>query len=196
MWSRWYSISFSFQTCLPDIESDKHSFLLFHHTFLPISMWKLFICHRDNCFLVWHLFSHIPCAKFWLWGHPEVDLLESWHTFQCQHYYALASPTTSGGLGVGGIQSSLRYQVNYVFPPSPLIPLVLSKFLVEHVAVWFRLLILVVLCWMEASWLPTVPNMLADIPWHCPVIQDLVMDVSVGQVHRGLPYLHWTFLAA
>ena len=74
--------------------------------------------------------------------------------------------------------------------PSALVPLVLSKFLVEHVKGQLRCLILVAPCWMEAPWLPTVHNMLADIPWWCPVIKDHIVDVSVGQAVRGLPYLH------
>ena len=47
-------------------------------------------------------------------------------------------------------------------------------------------------CWMEAPWLPTHLNMLADIPWWCPIINDLIMDVSVGQVLNGLQHLHLT----
>ena len=43
---------------------------------------------------------------------------------------------------------------------------------------------------MEAPWLPTVVNILADIPWHCSVIKDLMMYVSVGQVLKDLSYLH------
>ena len=43
---------------------------------------------------------------------------------------------------------------------------------------------------MEAPWLPTVLNMLADVPWWCPIVKDLVVDVSVGQVLKGLQYLH------
>ena len=42
---------------------------------------------------------------------------------------------------------------------------------------------------MEAPWLPTVLNMLADVPWHCPIIKDLVMYVLVGHVLKVLPYL-------
>ena len=42
------------------------------------------------------------------------------------------------------------------------------------------------------SWLPTVLNMLADVPQQYPIIKDLIMDVSVGQVLRGLQYLHLT----
>ena len=45
---------------------------------------------------------------------------------------------------------------------------------------------------MEDPWLPTLLNMLADIPWHCPIIKDLIMDVLVGHVLKGLPYLHLT----
>ena len=79
-----------------------------------------------------------------------------------------------------------------MFPPLALVPLVLSKFLVEHVSGQLRHLILVEPCWMEAPWLPTVLNMLADNPWQCPIVTDLVMDVSVGQVLKGLQYLHLT----
>ena len=40
----------------------------------------------------------------------------------------------------------------------------------EHVTNQFRLLTLVTLSWMEAPWLPTVLNMLEDIPYKCPII--------------------------
>ena len=69
-----------------------------------------------------------------------------------------------------------------MFHPPALVPLVLSRFLAEHVKGHLRLLILVAPCWNEAPWLPTFLNMLAD----------LIMDVLVGQVLKGLPYLHLT----
>ena len=59
-----------------------------------------------------------------------------------------------------------------MFPPPAIVPLVLSKFLVEHVNGQLRHLILVVPCWMEAPWLPTVLNMLADVPQWCAIIKD------------------------
>ena len=34
--------------------------------------------------------------------------------------------------------------------------------------------------------------MLADIPQQCPIIKDLIIDASVGQVLKDLPYLHLT----
>ena len=78
------------------------------------------------------------------------------------------------------------FQLSYVFPPPALVPLVLSKFLAEHVNSQLRHMILVVPFWMEAALLPTVLNMLADIPWQCPIIKDLVVDVLVGQALKGL----------
>ena len=69
-----------------------------------------------------------------------------------------------------------------MFPPPALVPLVLSEFLAEHVNGQLRHLILVVPCWMEAPWLPTILNMLADIPQQCPIVKDLIMDVLVSQM--------------
>ena len=43
---------------------------------------------------------------------------------------------------------------------------------------------------MEACLLPTVLNMLADVPRSCPIIKDLIVDVLAGLVLKGLPYLH------
>ena len=47
---------------------------------------------------------------------------------------------------------------------------------------------------MEAPWLPTVLNLLADVPQQCPTIKDLVLDVLVGQALKELPYLHLTLM--
>ena len=58
----------------------------------------------------------------------------------------------------------ILFQVSYVFPPLALVPLVLAKFLAEHVNSQLRHLLLVAPCWMEAPWLPTVLNMLVDVP--------------------------------
>ena len=76
----------------------------------------------------------------------------------------LGNTTTSGGLGVECLNHPWIFQVSYLFPPLALAPLVLSKFLAEHVKGQLRLLILVASCWMEAPWFPTVLNMLADVP--------------------------------
>ena len=122
-----------------------------------------------------------------------MHLLASSCSTQCKYYYTLESPLPLEALGLNAFNHSWMFQVSYVFPPPALVPLVLSKFLAEHVKGQLRWLIVVALCWMEAPWLPTVLKILADIPWQCLLIQGLIVDVSSGQVHKRLPYLHLTF---
>ena len=107
-------------------------------------------------------------------------------------YYGIC--TTSGALGVECLQPFLDVsgKLCYVFPPPALVPLVLAKFWVEHIKGQLICLILVAPYWMEAPWLPTVLNMLAGIPLQCSIIKDLIVDVSVGLVLKGLPYLDLT----
>ena len=50
----------------------------------------------------WHLLPQVAQAAFHLWGLPEVDLLASSHSTQCQHYYTLESPLPLGALGLNG----------------------------------------------------------------------------------------------
>ena len=146
----------------------------------------------DWLLLEWHILPPVADAAFDLWGLPEVDLLASSCSTQCQHYFTLETPLSLGTLRLNGFSHPWTFQVRYVFPPPALVPLVLSKFLAEHVNSQLRHLILVVPCWMEAPWLPTVLNMLGDIPQQCPIIKDLIVDVFIGQVLMGLQYLHLT----
>ena len=141
--------------------------------------------------LEWHLLTQMAQVAFHLSGLPEVDLLASSHTSQCQHYHTMETPLSVGALELNAFNHPWMFHVSYVFPPA-LVPLVMSKFLAECVKGQLRLLILLVPCWTEAPWLPTVLKMLADIPWHCPIIRDLIMDVLVGHMLKGLPYLHLT----
>ena len=139
----------------------------------------------DQMLLEWHL-PQVAQAAFHLWDFPEVDLLASSHSTQWQHYYTLESPVPLGALGLNAFNHSWTFQVSYVFPSPALVPLVLSMFLVEHVKGQLRHLVL------EAPCFPTVLNMLADVPGWCPIIKDLVVDFSVGQVLNGLPYVYLT----
>ena len=134
----------------------------------------------------WHLLPQVAQAAFCLWGLPEMDLLASSRSTQCQHYFTLETPLPLGALRLNAFRHPWKFQVSYVFPPPALVPLVLSKFLAEHVNGQLRHLLLVAPCWMEAPWLPTVLNMLADVPWGCPLLKDLIVDVSVDQALKGL----------
>ena len=89
-------------------------------------------------------------SSFHLWDLADVDLLGSSHTTQCQHYYTLEMPLPLGALELNAFNHPLMFQVSYVFPSPALVPLVLSKWLAEHVKGQLRLLILVAPCWMEA----------------------------------------------
>ena len=100
--------------------------------------------------LEWHL---LPQVAFHLWGLPKVELLAS-HSTQCQHYYTLESPLPLEALGLNAFNHPWTFQASYLFPPAALVPLVLSKFLAEHIKDQLRQLIPVAPCWMEAPWLP------------------------------------------
>ena len=140
----------------------------------------------------WHLLPQVAQAALHLFGLTEMDLLASSHSTQCQHYFTLETPLLLGALGLNAFNHPWTFQVSYVFPPLALVPPVLSKFLAEHVNSQLMHLILVAPCWMDAPWHPTILNMLADVPWWCPKVKDLIMDVSVGQALKGQQYLHLT----
>ena len=98
----------------------------------------------------WHLLPQVVEAAFCLWGLPEVNLLVSSHSTQCQHYFTLETPLPLEALGLNAFSHPWTFWVSYVFPPPALVPLVLSRFLAEHVNGQIRHWILVVPCWMEA----------------------------------------------
>ena len=100
----------------------------------------------------------------------------------------LGESTTSKSLGVELSDHPWEYLVSYVFLPA-LVALVLSKFLGEHISGQIRILILIAPSWMEASWLPTVLNMLEDIPYWIPIVKDLFRDVLVCWMLKGLPLM-------
>ena len=144
---------------------------------------------QDQMLPEWHLLPQVAQAAFHLWGLPEVDLLASSHSTQCQNYFTLKIPLLLGALGLNVFSHCRTFRVCYVFPP---LALVLSMFLAVHINGQLRHLILVAPCWMEALWLSTVLNMLSDVRLQCPIIKDLVMDVLVGKALMGLQYWHLT----
>ena len=98
--------------------------------------------------LEWQLFHQIDQAAFHLLGLPEMDLLASSHTTQCQHYYILETPLPLEALGLNAFNHPWMFHVCYVFT--------------HHVKGQLRLLILVAPCLMEVPFLPTVLNMLVN----------------------------------
>ena len=172
--------------------TDKHGITLLP-AYIPTHLnVKADFLSQDRMLLEWHLLPQGTQAAFHLWGLPEVDFLAPSHSTQCQHYFTFETPLPLGALGLNAFSHPWNFQVSYVFPPLALVPLVLSKFLAAHVNGQLRHLLLVAPCWMEAPWLPTVLNMLADVPQQCPLVKDLIVDVLVGLALKGLQHLHLT----
>ena len=73
----------------------------------------------DQMLPEWHLLPQAAQAAFHLWGLPEVNLLASSCTTQCQHYYTLESPLPLGALGLNAFNHPWMFQVSYVFHPPP-----------------------------------------------------------------------------
>ena len=101
---------------------------------------------QDQMLPEWHLLPQVAQAAFHLWGFPEVDLLASSHSTLCQHYYTMESPLPLGALELNAFNHPQMFQVSYMFPSPALVPLVLSKFLAEHVKgqLWFS--------WYHVGW--------------------------------------------
>ena len=135
----------------------------------------------------WHLLPQVAQAAFHLWGLPEVDLLVSFHTTQCQHYYTLETPLLLGAMGLNGFNHPWVFQVSYVFPPPILILLVLSEFLAYHVKGQLRLLSLVAPCWMEVPWLSQHVGRCSLAVSHHKRSHHRCFRRPFAQ---GLPYLH------
>ena len=138
--------------------------------YMPIHLIVEAIYHRDR-HPEWHLLPHIDEVIFPLWGQLEVDLLESLHTKHCLHYHPLENVLHLGALGLNVFNHPGKFGWVMCFLLLMLISLVLSRSLVEHITGQFRCLILVTPCWIEASWLPTVLNMLVDILYCSPNVK-------------------------
>ena len=55
---------------------------------------------QDRMHPEWHLLPQVAQAAFHLWGLPEMDLLASSCSTQCQHYFTLETPLPLGALGL------------------------------------------------------------------------------------------------
>ena len=171
--------------------TNKHGITLIPAYIPTHSMWRLIICPRIGCFQSGTFFLRWLKQLFIFGAFQRGSAgIFSFHSMPALLHLRIS--TTCGALGLNAFNHPWTFQVGYLFPPPALVPLVLSKFLAEHVKSQLRQLILVTPCWMEVPWLPTVLNILVDIPQQCPVIKDLIMNVSVDQTLKGLPYLHLT----
>ena len=137
------------------VQQTRTILLLFQCTFLPISMRRLIWGHLLP---EWHLLPQMAQSACDIWGLPEVDLLAS----SIQLNASIITPWKHHYLWGPWGWMPWMFQVSCIFPPHALVPLVLSKFLAEHVEGQLRLLFLVAPCWIEAPWLPTFLNICSE----------------------------------
>ena len=64
---------------------------------------------QDQLFPEWYLLPQVAQAAFHLWGLPEVDLLASSHSTQCQHYFTLETPLPLGALGLNAFSHPWKF---------------------------------------------------------------------------------------
>ena len=152
------NISFPFHTNWPHFDSAQKHCIMLIPEYIPTHLnVEVDYLSWERLILGWHL-PDIAQLAFQLWCQPEVIC---WHLNipnQCQHNYILENSLPLGALGLNAFSHPWTHQVSYMFPPSALVPLVLSKFLAEHITGQVRFIILVASCLMEASWLPTALN--------------------------------------
>ena len=104
---------------------------------------------QDQMVPEWHLLPWVAEGAFHLWGLTEVDC---WHLFVPLNTSIITSWNLLplAALGLNAFNHPSMFEISYMFPPSALFPLVLCKFLAEHVKGQLRYLILLAPCWMEA----------------------------------------------
>ena len=175
--------------------------LAYKHEITPISAYiPLHPCSESHISIVGKVGSRVASSGSHSWKFGLNWRWAGWHP------YVLINGATPCGicylwepcgwtLWKGGWKCSdhpWKYQVSYIFPPSPLILLVLSKYLAKHVIGQFRILIVIASCWIKDCWLPSVLSMLEDVQHWCPIMINFVMDVLLGWVLKFLPLLYLT----
>ena len=115
-----------------------------------------------------------------------MDLLSSSCTSHCQHYHTFENLLPLGALELNTFNNLCLYQVSFVFPSPALVALVFPR-------TCHRLMQTSNSCCTSLDWDPwlfTVLNILEYIPHQCPFIKDLVMEVLVDQVLKGMSSLY------
>ena len=94
--------------------TDKHGITLIP-AYIPTHLnVKADYLSQDQLLPEWHLLPPLAHAAFHLWGLPEVDLLASSHSAQCQHYDTLETPLPLGALGLNAFSHPWTFQESYV----------------------------------------------------------------------------------
>ena len=192
MYSRWSDFSFSFQISMPHLESGQHAWYY---------SYSIIYTYPFQCGSWLSLLGSVGSQVAGASSH-SLGCISSLESTQGGSVGLLMYQSVSVLLNLGNYSTSWCLQVECFQTPMdmPGELLYVSSFcfsspcsiLVPVRTGQFRLLILVAPCWMEDSWLSTVPNMLVDVLHWCPIIKAIIMDVSVGSMLKGLQSQHLT----
>ena len=97
----------------------------------------------------WHLLPDIAWETFLLRDQLEMDMLAPSCTNEFQHLLYFWESVTSHNLGVEHFEPFLAVQISCTFTATTLVPIVLSKFLTQHVTGKFWLLLSITLYWID-----------------------------------------------
>ena len=140
----------------------------------------------------WHLLPQAVVAAFHLLGPSRGGPAGIFLFYSVPALLHIGISTTSWGVRVECLPPSMDVSGRLHVFSSGISSSGSVQVLTENVKDQLKQFILVAPCWMEAPCLSTVLNMLEDVPWQCPVLKDLIIDVSVGLVLKGLSYLDLT----
>lgn len=115
----------------------------------------------------WSLKKQVTQQVFLLLGEPNIDLFATVHNRQCLVFCSLQSK--HGELAVDSLSISWTGMFGYAYPPTKLIPRVLSKVQADRATI-----ILIAPRWATQSWYPTLLRLLTAPPVELPIVEGLL----------------------
>uniref|UniRef100_A0A8D9EUF8 Reverse transcriptase RNase H-like domain-containing protein n=1 Tax=Cacopsylla melanoneura TaxID=428564 RepID=A0A8D9EUF8_9HEMI len=130
---------------------------------------------RNMCPPEWHLLSKATSAVFRRWGTPTVDLFASRRSAVVPSYVSL-NPDDHQALFVDALSRPWNFDLAWVFPPPPLIPLVL-----QHLETATGTFLLVTPRWEKTFWRPDVKARAVDAPIKLKDLSRTLLDLSTNK---------------
>jgi hypothetical protein len=147
---------------------------------------------RDRLMPDWHLCPRVISLIFKRLGTPLIDLMATSRSTQLPQYYSIHRADT-GALQMDAMaQDWDMFRSNYIFPPEPILPMILQKIACCSRETTF---ILVTPYWRSRLWFPRLLAMSPDLPLRLPLRENLVVELATGQppmVRNILRLVVWT----
>jgi hypothetical protein len=115
----------------------------------------------------WTLNQHVVNELFLQWGQPTMDLFATRFTTRCPLFVAPYPDVRA--VAVDALDMDWDMLVAYAYPPTILIPRVLEKIRLSSSRI-----LLIAPAWTSRSWFPNLLELLEDLPWVLPLMEDLL----------------------